>query len=345
MAFLEVQDLKIYYQTIRGDLKAVDGISFSLEEGKNLGIVGESGCGKTTTIKAILRLLPENGRVAGGKIIFRDQDITKMSKEEIRKLRWKKISMISQSAMNALNPVYRIEKQIIEAIRTHEKVTKNKAREKAVELFKLVGLEAKRLKAFPHELSGGMRQRAIIAMALALDPDIIIADEPTTALDVVVQDKILKKILELQDIFNNSMILITHDISVVAEICDSICIMYGGKIMEFGDTSKVLKDPRHPYTMGLKNAFPNILLEQKELISIPGYPPDLLNPPPGCLFYERCPFGNEKCEKEKPPRIDISEDHWVQCHYADQYQEFRPKAAKGSTWESVRKKQKKTGVV
>jgi len=345
MAFLNIQDLKIYYKTIRGDLKAVDGISFTLEEGKNLGLVGESGCGKTTAAKAILRLLPENGRIAGGKIIFRDQDIAQLSYEKMRRLRWNNISMISQSAMNALNPVIRIDKQIIEAIRTHENTTKKETLQRAVELFKLVGLEAKRLKAFPHELSGGMRQRAIIAMALALDPDIIIADEPTTALDVVVQDKILKKILTLQDQFNSSMILITHDISVVAEICDKICIMYAGKVMEFGTTSKVLKDPRHPYTMGLKNAFPSILLEQKELISIPGYPPDLVNPPIGCPFFNRCPFGDEKCKDEQPPREYINDDHWVYCHYADQYQDFREKATQGSTWEAVRKRQQELGVV
>ncbi len=345
MALIEINNLQINYELKKGELKAVEDVSFVIPEGKNLGLVGESGCGKTTAAKSILRLLPENGRIAKGKIKYKGIDLASLSEEEMRKYRWKEISMISQSAMNALNPVYRVGDQIIEAITNHEKVSKKEARSRAVDLFDIVGLEAKRLQAFPHEMSGGMRQRAIIAMALALDPGLIIADEPTTALDVVVQDKILSKIMEIQQTHKSSMVFITHDISVVAETCDRVCVMYAGKIMEYGTARDIFKDARHPYTMGLQNAFPSVKLTQMELISIPGYPPDLINPPLGCRFAERCPFATEICNTEQPSMTEIKEDHFAYCHHVDKYQEFREQAKKRSTWDEVKQRQMEGEVV
>ncbi|OWZ83203.1 ABC transporter ATP-binding protein [Natranaerobius trueperi] len=345
MSLLTVKNLKIYYNTKAGDLKAVDDISFEIPESMNLGLVGESGCGKTTAAKSILKLLPDNGRIVEGDIIYKGTNLVGLNKEKMRKYRWNEISMISQSAMNALNPVYRVKDQIIEAILNHEDTTKNEAYNRASELFDIVGLEKKRLEAYPHEMSGGMRQRAIIAMALALDPGLIIADEPTTALDVVVQDKILQKIIDIQQKLKSSMVFITHDISVVAETCDLVCVMYAGKIMEYGTTRDIFKDPRHPYTMGLQNAFPSINLRDMELISIPGYPPDLINEPAGCRFYQRCPFGSEICEKEDPPIKQIKEYHKVACHHAENYIEHREQVQHRNTWEDVKKRQLKKGVV
>ncbi|ACB85765.1 ABC transporter ATP-binding protein [Natranaerobius thermophilus] len=345
MSLLEVKNLKIYYDTKGSDLKAVDDISFDIPEGENLGLVGESGCGKTTAAKSIIRLLPKNGRIAGGSINYKGQNLAAMTTEEIRKTRWKEISMISQSAMSALNPVYKVGDQIVEAIRAHEKMPKKEAMNRAEELFDIVGLEKKRLSAYPHQMSGGMKQRAIIAMALCLDPGLIIADEPTTALDVVVQDRILNKIVEIQKSHGSSMVFITHDISVVAETCERTCVMYAGKIMELGPTSKIFKDPRHPYTMGLQNAFPSIQLDQKELISIPGFPPNLVEPPAGCMFYDRCPFCDEKCETEEPETVQVEKGHYVSCHYAEYYQQFRDRASQKTTWDEVKIRQQKKGVV
>lgn len=345
MDILEVKNLSIHYETKDGPLMAVDDVSFTIEEGENLGIVGESGCGKTTVIKGILQLLAKNGKVVNGSIKYRGEDLTKLSEEEMRKYRWKEIAMISQSAMNALNPVYRVGNQIKEAVYAHTKLTNNEAQKRAEEVFDIVGLEAKRLKAYPHEMSGGMKQRAIIAMAMVLNPGLIIADEPTTALDVIVQDKILQKIVEIQDEINSSMVFITHDISVVAETCEKVCVMYGGKVMEYGSTKDIFKDSRHPYTLGLRNAFPNISLSQKILISIPGIPPDLVNPPEGCRFYERCPFSDDKCKKEQPPKINVTDEHYLYCHYADQYEKFREESVKAETWEYVKQRQIERGVV
>ncbi|OWZ83722.1 ABC transporter ATP-binding protein [Natranaerobius trueperi] len=345
MSLLEVNNLKIYYQTTKGDLKAVDDVSFEIPEGKNLGLVGESGCGKTTAAKSVMHLLPKNGRIAGGEIIYKGQDLSKLSQEEIRKFRWNEISLISQSAMSALNPVYRVGDQIIEAMRAHKNISKKEARERAEELFDIVGLEKKRLKAYPHQMSGGMKQRAVIAMALCLDPGLIIADEPTTALDVVVQDRILNKIVEIQKSHKSSMVFITHDISVVAETCERTCVMYAGKVMELGPTNKIFNDPRHPYTLGLQNAFPSIQLDQKELISIPGFPPDLVDAPKGCRFFERCPFGDEQCELEEPTISQVGEEHYVACHYIDSYKKFKEESKLKETWDAVKRRQEERGVV
>ena len=335
MALVEVRNLDIEYRTQKGPLKAVSDISFTLEEGERLGLVGESGCGKTTLAKSLMRLLPDNGVVANGEIIFKGRDLVKLSDEEVRKLRWSEISMIAQSAMNALNPVYRVGAQIVEAIQAHTDMSDEDAMNRAAELFHLVGLESMRLRDYPHQMSGGMKQRSIIAMALALNPSLVIADEPTTALDVVVQDRILNQIIQIQKEINSSMVFITHDISVVTETCNTIIVMYGGKMMEKSSTRNFFNQPYHPYTLGLQNAFPSILDIGEDLISIPGAPPDLLNPPSGCRFNERCPFATDKCREEDPGLREVAKEHLVSCHYPEKVEEFRELAKKRETWDAV----------
>lgn len=332
---LKINDLSTCYHSFDGPVWAVDGVSFSLNYGENLGLVGESGCGKTTIIKSIMRLLPQTA-YSTGEINFKGENLLDMSPTEIRSVRWNNISMIAQSAMNALDPVYKVGAQIVEAIRIHSNVSKKEAWKQAEELFSLVGVDKNRLKEYPHQFSGGMRQRAVIAMALALSPDIIVADEPTTALDVVVQAQILKKIREIQQETNNSMILVTHDISVVADTCDKVAVMYAGKIVEYGTVEEVFQRPYHPYTMGLKNAFADIKGDKFELISIEGYPPDLLDPPKGCRFADRCPFATELCRTNEPEIQEVDEGHKVACHYVDQVDEMREKATKSDTWSSLK---------
>lgn len=344
MVLLEVKNLDIDYMTKEGPLKAVSDISFTLEEGERLGLVGESGCGKTTLAKCIMKLLPSNGVISKGKMIFKGEDLVPKTAEEIRKLRWKEISMIAQSAMNALNPVYRVGDQIVEAIQAHVSMSYDDAMKRAGELFELVGLERKRLRDYPHQMSGGMKQRAIIAMALALNPSLVIADEPTTALDVVVQDRILNQIIQIQQEINSSMIFITHDISVVSETCNTIIVMYGGKMMEKASTRNFFRNPHHPYTLGLQNAFPSIMDIGEELISIPGSPPNLLHPQPGCRFQERCPFATDRCLSEDPELTEVSEDHFVACHYTEEVERFREETKKRETWDMVAERIAKQGM-
>jgi peptide/nickel transport system ATP-binding protein len=454
MALLEIKDLKVYFSILKGKVRAVDGVTFSLDRGETMGLVGESGCGKTTTAFAVMRLLPENGDVIAGDIVFNnqvvawgslaqeiDQVISDMPEEDgwakvveeliarrekrlqeigpliheefteddlkvieevkkilasgtdpstmrksverlmkdelagflgqgrrrrrkrerkledgIRSVRWAEASMIFQSAMNAFNPVYKVGDQIVEAIMTHldafdyphcpvcnkdykdlSKLKKNErgvyecpvhekpmemkgmskkdAKEIALELFDLVGLNRARIDGYPHEFSGGMRQRAMIAMALACNPYLIIADEPTTALDVIMQDRILAEINKLQKKLNIAMLIITHDISVVAEVSEKIGIMYAGKLVEHGDIKSIFKNPSHPYTIGLMGAFPSIKGERKKLKSIPGSPPDLANPPEGCRFHPRCPKATEKCKTE-PETVEVSPGHFSACWFA-----------------------------
>lgn len=328
---LNIENLDVCYKISDGIVKATQDVSFYLKRGEVLGLVGESGCGKTTLIKAILKLLPSNGYIAGGEIYFKDKQITKMDNEQLRKMRWNEISMITQSAMNALDPVYKVGDQIVEAILTHQPVGKKEAYSRAMELFNLVGLEKGRLNDFPHQFSGGMKQRAIIAMALSLNPEIIIADEPTTALDVVVQAQILERINTLLSNYDGSMIMVTHDISVIAQTCQRVVVMYGGKVMEFGNAAQILKKPNHPYSMGLKNAFPSITGEKRNLISIPGTPPSLLKPPKGCRFNERCPFALKKCFNEEPLSQSI-EEGYVACHRFHEVERLRAEAEKEETW-------------
>ncbi|MDQ0338130.1 oligopeptide/dipeptide ABC transporter ATP-binding protein [Caldalkalibacillus uzonensis] len=333
---LEIRKLRTCYKVHEGEVWAVDGVDISLSPGENLGLVGESGCGKTTIIKSILRLLPKQAH-SEGEVLFKGKNLLELSMSEMRKVRWNDISIISQSAMNALDPVYRVGDQIVEAIRIHRKVSKDEAWSRAEQLFNLVGLDKIRLRDYPHQFSGGMRQRAIIAMALALDPSIVVADEPTTALDVIVQAQILKRIQNLQKELHSSMIMVTHDMSVVAETCQKVVVMYAGKVVESGPVEAIFKQPCHPYTMGLKNAFPSVKGEKYELISIPGYPPDLLHPPSGCRFADRCPFATDICREEVPEPVHIGENHTAACHHVDKVEEMREKAALRETWSNLAK--------
>lgn len=417
MAMLEISDLKTYFRILKGTVYAVDGVTFKLDRGQTMGLVGESGCGKTTTAFAIMRLLPSNGLIVGGEILFDgaligradfatelyevlkeplwldetkdlvDRKLKQLSQlesapeengmgmesltfleqeracvgevnailndsslaeeemkadlddladdevnsffarrrrrraereieEKMTDIRWSKISMIFQGAMNAFNPVYRVGDQVVEALLQHEDMTKDEAKERVLELFDLVGLDRTRVTGYPHEFSGGMRQRAIIAMSLACNPSLIIADEPTTALDVIMQDRILAEIRDLQHEMKIAMMIITHDISVVAEVAESIGIMYAGKLFEFGDIVSIFEQSANPYTIGLKGAFPSIKGERKKLMSIPGSPPDLSEPPHGCRFHPRCKFAQEICRREEPPTTQVAENHWSLCHFA-----------------------------
>lgn len=319
MPVLEVEGLRTYFQIMRGYVKAVDGVSFQVEMGEAMGLAGESGCGKTTTALSVLKILPSNGKIVDGKIIFDKTDITKFTEAEMReKIRWKGISLVFQGAMNALNPVQRIGDQIIEAILLHEpEVEKDEAKARARKLFELVGINPGRVDNYPHEFSGGMRQRAMIAMSLASNPQMVIADEPGTALDVIVAAQVLKLLKELKEKLNLSMILITHDLSIIAEVCEKSAIMYAGKVAEYGDVVSIFKEPLHPYTQGLIGAFPNINEEQRlRMESIPGSPPDLLHPPSGCRFHPRCPYAMDICKQVEPELLPVGKSHSVSCYLA-----------------------------
>jgi len=316
MPVLDVQDLRTYYTILRGQVKAVDGVSFPVEKGEALGLAGESGCGKTTIALSILKILPKGGQIAGGKILFRDMDIAQITDSEMRKIRWKGVSIVFQGAMNALDPVFKVGDQIVEAIRTHEhEVTKKEASERAEKLLEMVGIDPTRFTSYPHEFSGGMRQRALIAMSIACNPQLLIADEPGTALDVIVQAQVLKLLRDLKEKLNLSMILITHDLSIIAETCEKTAIMYAGKVAEYGDILTIFKEPLHPYTQGLLGVFPSIRAAKRRMTSIPGSPPDLLNPPTGCRFHPRCPFRMDVCDKKEPEMNEVSKKpHFVACH-------------------------------
>ncbi len=313
MALLDVVDLTIHYRTKKGEVSAVQTASFSLEQGESLGLVGESGCGKTTLALALMRLLPENGYIRAGQILFQGQDLARLPEEKVRQIRWSGISMVFQAAMNALNPVYRVGDQIIEAIQAHEKMPHVEARQRVAELFELVGINPNRMDAYPHEYSGGMRQRAVIAMALACYPSLIVADEPTTALDVIVQDRILRRMEELRQRLNMAMIYISHDIAVIAEVADKIGVMYAGKMVEFGTAEAIFKRPQHPYTVALMSSFPSIQGDKHDLVTIPGEPPNLLNPPPGCRFHPRCPYVTGQCKQQEPLLERHSDEQLAAC--------------------------------
>jgi len=316
MPLLDVQDLKIHYTTLRGPVRAVEGVSFGVEKGEAMGLAGESGCGKTTVALSILRLLPGAGKILEGKIFFDETDIVKLAEDEMRKnMRWKRIAIVFQGAMNALNPLFKVGDQIIEAIVTHEPdVSKKEANERTLKLLQLVGIGPTRANHYPHEFSGGMRQRALIAMSLACNPALLIADEPGTALDVIVQAQVLRLLRELKVKLNLAMILITHDLSIIAETCEKTAIMYAGGIAEYGDVVGVFKQPLHPYTQGLMGAFPSIKAARTKMTSIPGQPPDLLNPPSGCRFHPRCPYVMDKCREKMPELEEISKGHFAACY-------------------------------
>lgn len=332
---LTIEDLHVRYKTESGnEVHAVDGVSFEVQNNETLGLVGESGCGKTTLAKALIRLLPKNGEIVSGRVVYNGDDVTEYTIGEIRrKLRWKEISLIPQNAMNGFDPVYRVGSQIVQAIRHHEDdVSSEEAWERARELFEWVGIERERVKDYPHQFSGGMAQRAMIAMALSLSPSLVLADEPTTALDVVIQDRILGTIKELQNEIDGSMIMITHDMSVVSETCDRIAVMYGGRVAELADAETIIKNPRHPYTLGLRNAFPDITKSSQDLVSIPGTPPTLENPEERCRFAPRCPFAEDICWEESPEPEEFGDGHVVECHRADEAEYLREAASKTETW-------------
>ncbi|WP_428928848.1 ABC transporter ATP-binding protein [Marinibacterium sp. SX1] len=334
MNLLSVDNLSIEYVTPRGVVRAVDGISFEVPRGKVIGVVGESGCGKTTAVRAITGVMPSVARFGGGAIRFKGEDIVTLPKSRLRELQWRQVSYVPQSAMNALDPVWKVGKQIEEVLIKRGGYTWRDARKRSVELFDMVGLEAKRLKDYPHQFSGGMRQRASIALALALDPDLVIADEPVTALDVVIQRQVLDTLNRLQAELNLSVLLVTHDISVVAYVCDYVVVMYAGQIVEQGPVQEVLNRPSHPYTIGLYNAFPELSGDDHELSPIEGTPPDLLNPPEGCRFRARCPFATAGCEKAQP-QIAVGADHQALCHRAPEAEALREKARHTATWTGV----------
>jgi oligopeptide/dipeptide ABC transporter ATP-binding protein len=323
MSLLEVKNLKTYFFTPFGSVKAVDDVSFTMKRGIALGLAGESGCGKTTTAYSLMKLVPLPGRIVGGEIIFNGEDIVQYDDNQIKQLRWKQISMVFQGAMASLNPLYKIGNQIAEPIIIHEKLKKKEAMERAEELLELVGIERARVDNYPWELSGGMRQRAMIAMALACYPTLLIADEPTTALDVIVSAQVMDLIKDLRNKLDLSMLLITHDISVIAQTCDELAIMYAGKLVEKTDVPTIFATPLHPYSHALIRAFPTIRGEKKQLMGINGNPADLIDPPAGCRFAPRCPYSKEICGKIEPLLEDAEKNHLVACHFWEEIQNTR----------------------
>lgn len=314
---LDVKNMKTSFYTHVGEVQAVRGVSFSLKKGEALGIVGESGSGKSVTSMSVMQLLQYPGRVKEGEIMFKGDDILKKDKKEMMNIRGDEIAMIFQDPMTSLNPVYKIGDQIMEAIIRHQGLSKAEAREKAIDMLRLVGIPSpeERVDNYPHEFSGGMRQRAMIAIALSCEPDLLIADEPTTALDVTIQAQILELLKELSVKIDTSIILITHDLGVVADVCDRICVMYGGLIMEEGTAEEIFYEPMHPYTMGLLKSIPRMDEESEDqrLIPIPGSPPDMIKPPVGCPFAARCPYTMKVCMEKKCLSIQQQIRVTVQC--------------------------------
>lgn len=329
---LEIDDLRTTYQTRRGLVHAVDGVSFQVERGKIVGLIGESGCGKSTLARSIVRVLPVNGQIRGGKIQFQGNDLLRLSEAEMRKVRWRQIALIPQASMDSLNPVRRVGAQFEEVLVVRGGLTRKASKSRTIELAELVGLDVASLSRYPHEFSGGMKQRAVIGMALALRPSVLIADEPVTALDVIVQRQILDVIQRLQRELHLTILLITHDVSVVAQIADSVLVMYAGQLVEQATTDQFFNAPSHPYSLGLKHAFPNIHGQQNRLISIRGYPPDLISPPQICRFVPRCPFAEPKCHEQEARLQDIAVGHRTSCLRAEDMDALRQEAARPQTW-------------
>ena len=321
---LEVDRLVMRYKIKAGEVSAVEDVSFTVHQGEAVGLVGESGCGKTSVALSLLRLLPSNAEYVSGEIRLNGEDLLFLSNEEMRQRRWKEISMVFQGAMNSWNPVYRVGDQIRETLDTHYRGAMNydEQRTHMEKLFSAVGLPPTMLDRYPHEYSGGMRQRAVIAMALACSPQLIIADEPTTALDVIVQDQILKELKRIQKDLGMSIIYISHDIAVIAEVTDSLGVMYAGKLVEYGPTASVFARPRHPYAYLLLRSTPSISGPRRQLAPLEGEPPDLLDPPTGCRFHPRCPFATEQCVTHEPPLEEIGGGHRVACWHHDQVPEL-----------------------
>ena len=317
--FLSIRDLTIHYASGKRTVRAVNGISLDIEKGKTLGLVGETGAGKTTTALGILNLIPKPpGKIVSGEIIFEGEDLLKKSKKEMRKIRGNKISMIFQDPMTSLDPVVTVGDQIAEVIRLHQATSRKEAQQKAVDMLELVGIPGERYNEYPHQFSGGMKQHVIIAIALACNPSLLIADEPTTALDVTIQAQILELMANLRREFGSSMLLITHDLGVVAEVCDNVAIMYAGEIVEYGDLRHIYRNASHPYTEGLFGSIPNLNDETDRLKPIRGLMPDPADLPAGCSFAPRCPYATDRCRAEDPATYEIEPGHLVKCHrYAD----------------------------
>ncbi|MCP4020988.1 MAG: ABC transporter ATP-binding protein [Desulfobacteraceae bacterium] len=310
---VEVKDLKVYFMTRQGPAQAVDNVSFSIKKNDTLGLIGESGCGKTTTAMSIMRLVKPPGQIVDGSIRYTGQNIIPMSDEEIRQIRGKEISIVRQEAQNALNPVSTIGKQITEMIHEHGSIAKETAFFRARKQLDMVGIDDNRIKSYPHEFSGGMKQRVMVAIATACNPKFLILDEPTTGLDVIVQRQILSMLRHLKKKLDLTAVLISHDLSVVAETCDRVAVMYAGKIMEESDTVSLYQNPLHPYSKALIGAYPSLTGEQKLLKSIPGAPPSLINPPPGCRFAPRCELAQNICTKEESA-VKVINGRKVACH-------------------------------
>ncbi len=317
---LEVKDLKTYFFTDKGTVKAVDGVSYTLKEGQTLGIVGESGCGKSVNAMSILNLIEKPGKIVEGSIKFNGEELVGISQKKMREYRGNDISMIFQEPMTSLNPVFRVGMQISESLVLHQHMTKAEARKKSIDLLNLVGIPRaeKVVDDYPHQLSGGMRQRVMIAMALACDPKILIADEPTTALDVTIQAQILSLMNDLQRETNTSIMLITHDLGVVAQVADHILVMYSGKIVESAPVKELFENPKHPYTQGLLASIPNLEDDRERLSSIEGVVPNPINLPEGCYFAPRCKYAMDRCRREQPPQYIINEEHTTACFLYDE---------------------------
>lgn len=311
---LSVRDLKVQYMTERATVRAVDGVSFDIAPGEVLGLAGESGSGKSTIAQALLRILNPPAVIAGGTIEFRGRDILAMSDAELEQFRWRELSMVFQSAMNALNPVMTVGDQIVDTIISHRAMNEREARQRAEELFRIVGIDPSRLRSYPHELSGGMRQRAVIAIALALQPPMMIMDEPTTALDVVVQREIMQQIQDLKERMGFSILFITHDLSLLVEVSDRIAIMYAGQIVELAPAREIYDNPLHPYTQGLLNSFPALTGPKERIGGIPGSPPDMAAPPSGCRFHPRCTKARGFHKRLVPRLTEVEPGHFVACH-------------------------------
>ncbi|MGH2534539.1 MAG: ABC transporter ATP-binding protein [Thermomicrobiales bacterium] len=311
---LDVRNLRVEYLTERGPVRAVDGVSFAIRPGEVFGLAGESGSGKSTVAHAIMRVLHPPAVITGGDVSFRGRDVLAMDGRELERFRWSEVSMVFQSAMNALNPVMTIGDQIIDAIQAHEEVSNRQARERAAELLAIVGIDTRRIDAYAHQLSGGMRQRAVIAIALALQPPMMIMDEPTTALDVVVQQEIIQQIAELKDRLGFSILFITHDLSLLVELSTRIAIMYAGEIVELAPARELFNNPLHPYTRGLMTSFPSLTGEKRKLTGIPGSPPNMLHPPSGCRFHPRCQLVRPMHTQVVPHLREVRPDHFVACH-------------------------------
>jgi peptide/nickel transport system ATP-binding protein len=331
---LAVEDLSVHYRTRSGPVRAVDGAVLSVPPGSITGLVGESGCGKSTLARAIMGVLPDAASIAGGRLLFEGRDLVSLPERERKKLRWRRMSFVPQTAMSALDPVQRLLGHFTEVLCERGGLSRGAALVRAAELFDLVGLPPGRLADYPHQFSGGMRQRASIALALALEPSLVIADEPVTALDVIVQRQVLDVLRALQERLHLSMILVTHDMSVVAYTCDRVAVMYAGQVVEAGTARAVLEQPLHPYSMGLTHAFPDLEGSEAALVPIEGSPPSLLHPPPGCRFAARCPFAEVRCQVAPPPLIE-TDGHAVACWRAGQAVDLRALAAQPAVWAAM----------